>query len=608
MWFLFLILVLILGFLITSKFFPNREKKLTLPDSFVVGSVISIPLIYFATTYLTKNLSISIFIFSFLVIIIVFFNFKKIKFAGLKKQSLVVFLFLITISFFLFNRSFSYDQKTSEFLIASNLYLDFGGHIPFIRSLSLGNNYPFEMPYFSNANVPYYFMFDFYTGVLERLGLRIDHSLNFLSAVSLASLIFYIYYFSSRIFKNSAVGFLSVLFFIFPSNLSFVTFLNQKGISLNLPSDIWRNSFYINNAPFDNSLIFNFFNFNTFLNQRHFILGISIVMFVFFNLFLAKRKIQDIRLIAFLGLMTGLLFLWHAIMLIGLLLLILGLFLLKKSKSLALVGIIAISILIIQIFIMHFSSGNLISLRLGFLAESFNFNFLKFWVLNLGVSLPLILIGFFLSERKNKMLLLIALLLFIVPNIITFSNRYDFDNHKFFNLWIIIMNFLSAFAIVRFFKKNFYFKILAILLTFIFIFSGMINNLVVKNDVYARITDYKNNKLMSYALNNIPANEVILTNGEIYDPMSLIGKKTFLGRVHWLFIYGRDPSQRINERNLVLNGTDLPKIKKILNENNIKYIVLYKNNFAKNQIPYKLFLYKEFKRIYEDSHGVIFKI
>lgn len=607
MWALFLLIVISIGVLVNGKYFPDEEKKLLFPNSFILGSIISIPLIYYFTVYISRNLTITLWLFSIFSAVFLLIVFKKFNLSNLKSFSFLVFVIIAVLSFFIFDKSFSFDNKTGEFLIASNLYQDLGGHIPYIRSLSIGNNYPFEVPFYSGGKIPYYFMFDFYSAILEKLGLRIDHSLNLLSSVSFSGLIFYIYFFAKKLFNNYLVGLLSVIFFIFPSNLSFINFLNQKGISLKLPLEIWRNQIYINNAPFDNSLIFNFFNLNTFLNQRHLVIGLSAVLFIFSIVWFKEKKIE-MKLIIFLGLLSGLLYLWHAMMLMSLLIMLLGLFIVRKSRDIILLILITAGILLAQMFAIHFSSGNLVSQRLGFLLDDFSILvFIKFWGLNLGISIFLAAIGFLLSDKRKRLLFLVLSLLFIIPNIVTFSSRYDFDNHKFFNLWIIFMNFFSAFAIVKIFKKSFYFKILAILFLFVFIFSGVINNMVVKNDIYTRITDYKNNKLMSYALFNLPANETILTNGEIYDPMSLIGKKTFLGRIHYLWIFGKDPSKRLIDRTFILGGSDVQEIKMKLREYNIKYVVLYKKNFAKNKSLYNLFFYKEFKKIYEDSDGAIFK-
>lgn len=629
MFLLFLSVVLLIGFIINQEFFPKIEKKLFIPNSFILGSVISIPLIYFITAYISKSLILTIWYFLLVSVILLLYKLKISSLNHFKTLSFFLFLIFALLSFVIFDKSFSFDNKTDEFLIASNLYQDLGGHISYIRSLSIGSNYPFEIPFYSGGGISYYFMFDFYTAILENLGLRIDQSINLLSSISFASLVFYMYFLARKLFNNSFVGLFSVIFFIFPSNLSFINFIRQKGVTLNLPLDIWSNPFYINNAPFDGSLIFNFFNLNTFLNQRHLIMGIAIVLFMFLIIWFSTDKSINKKTAVFLGLILGLLFLWHAMMFLSLLVVLIGilvirrsknivliliigqklLFVIRRSRNLLLMLIIGGCLLLIQMLIMHFSSGNLISVRIGFLLENFNLiTFLRFWILNLGVSIVLIFLGFLFSDKKNRYLFFVLSLIFIIPNLITFSIKFDFDNHKFFNLWIIFMNFFSAFALVKLFEKNFLIKALTVFLFLLFVISGIINNIVPKNDVYARIKDYKNNSLMLYALRYLPSDETILTNGEIYDPMSIIGKKTFIGRVHYLWVFGKEPSTRITDRKSILSLRDSIKARGLVHKNNIKYIVIYKNNFAKNQLPYNKKIYKVFNKIYEDNDGIIFKI
>lgn len=607
MWIVFLALIFLTGLLLSRFFIPDREKKLIIPDVFVLGSIVSVPIIYLGTSYLIGSLSFSIAIYAFFVMIAFLVNIKKIKPSNKNFPHTLIFILVFIISFLVFKKSFSYDLSTSEFLIASNIYLDYGAHIPFIRSFSLGNNFPFEIPFYANGGGIYYFMFDLFAGILENLGLRIDYAINIISALSLTSLLFYIYSISRGIFKSAIVAMLSMLFFIFPSNFSFFNFIIQKGVSAGLPLEIWRNQTYINNAPFDESLVFNFFNMNTFLNQRHLIFGIAFVLFVFFYFW--NSKSLSLKTAVFFGAMIGLSFLWHGMMFIAIMILILGMFIVKRQKELLIVIIIASIFSLIQMLLVDISSSGLIAVRFGFLIENLTaISFIKFWILNLGIGALLILIGLFLSNRNAKKVFLILSLLFLIPNMLTFSTRFEYDNHKFFNLWIIFMNMFSAYAIFRVLKINNIIKYLSLLLIFVFISSGVVNNLVIKNDIYTRIPDYGKNDLMKTALHRLSPEKMIITNGEIYDPMSLIGKKTFLGRAHYLFVYGEDPSQRISEREQIINGNDGAKRKQILEKYNIKYIVIYKDGFAKNEMNYNKSIIKQFKKIYEDKNGIIFEI
>lgn len=607
MWIVFLALIFLTGLLLSRFFIPDREKKLIIPDAFILGSIVSIPIIYLGTSYLIGSLSFSIAIYASFVMIALLVNIKKIKPSNKNFLHPLIFILVFIISLLVFKKSFSYDLSTSEFLIASNIYLDYGAHIPFIRSFSLGNNFPFEIPFYANGGGIYYFMFDLFAGILENLGLRIDYAINITSALSLTSLLFYVYSISRGIFKSAIVAILSILFFILPSNFSFFNFIIQKGISVGLPLEIWRNQTYINNAPFDKSLIFSFFNMNTFLNQRHLIFGIAFVLFAFFYFW--DSKSLSLKTAIFFGVMIGLSFLWHGMMFVALMILVLGIFLIKKQKEFLLVIIVASVLSLIQMLFVGISSNNLISVRFGFLIENLTaISFIKFWILNLGIGALLILIGLFLSNRNAKKVFLISSLLFLIPNVLTFSTRFEYDNHKFFNLWVIFMNMFSAYAIFRVSKINDVIKYLSLFLIFIFISSGVVNNLVIKNDIYTRIPDYGKNDLMKTALHRLSPEKMVITNGEIYDPMSLIGKKTFLGRAHYLFVYGEDPSQRTSEREQIINGSDEAQRKEILEKYNIKYIVIYKDGFAKNEMNYNKDLIKQFKKIYEDKNGIIFEI
>ena len=150
---------------------------------------------------------------------------------------------------------------------------------------------------------------------------------------------------------------------------------------------------------------------------------------------------------------------------------------------------------------------------------------------------------------------------------------------------------------------------ITIILFILLILSGMLNIMVTKNDVFARIPDYTKNKMMNWAVNNINDRAILLTNGEIYDPLSLVGKRIFLGRFHYVFLYGGDPGQRITQRSTVFDGKDINMVKKIIKYNKIDYIVVYLNGFAKNSQNVNIkFLNDNFHKVYEDNSGIVFKV
>ncbi|MBU2632747.1 hypothetical protein KKG52_03455 [Patescibacteria group bacterium] len=139
---------------------------------------------------------------------------KRIK-QILKKNQLE---FLLVTLFFIFSwwlmfLTFSYNN--GEMQIATRVWSDFASHIPLIRSFSFGYNFPTEFPLFPGEPIRYHFLFYFFVGIIEKLGLRIDYALNIPSIFGFTFLLFMIYFFAKGVFKSKFIGILSVVFFSF---------------------------------------------------------------------------------------------------------------------------------------------------------------------------------------------------------------------------------------------------------------------------------------------------------------------------------------------------------------------------------------------------------
>ncbi len=616
---LFLLLVFLHGLIIASQ--RKTNALITIVSGFIIGSLISVSLLYWVTC-LTKSLDLSLVLFFFFSTqLILIFRTRYLHCLRVLKQLTKKEITMVTILFFfslyLFSKTFGYDSTHGTFLIASNVYVDFGAHIPFIRSFSLGNNFPGEVPFFQNSGLLYYFLFDFYTGVLEHLGLTIATAYNLLSALSFTSLLILIYQFSTTAFKRKAVGVLSVMFFIFSSNLSFISFFQKYGINMHMFSSWWHTNVYLENVPIffaKNIPIEIFWNVNTYMNQRHFIFGVA-----FFLLFLLlwitseKKRRQNNATIIIFGVSLGFLVMWHAMIFIAIYIgSIVILFLYPHTrKQLTITLFIATLIALPQILLIKLHSSNTVLFQPGFLLSNMLTvkNELLFWFLNVGLGSITLLLGFIVSNREQKKIFFIFLPLFIIPNLIHISGRFPFDDHKFFNLWILGMGMFSAFFIVKLFSKHLIGKFLACLGILLLTLSGIISIMVIKNDVNATLPDFSKNIFLQKAKEIIPSNAVVVTNGEIYDPITLIGKKIFIGRAQYIYVYGGDAAERLLiQKNLLqplAGGGMMDTIKK----NRIQYLVIYKNGFAKNEKAYNLKYYPpSLKKMYEDTNGIIYKI
>ena len=609
---LFLCSLFINGLLICHRIFRKVHRLLFIVGSFLIGMLVTMTFLYIAANLLhgvQEALWLYFAVCSLIATGILYKRklfLRKIRLIIFEKRDLILLLVFAGI-FLLFKKSFSYNTDAGAFLISSNLYVDFGAHIPFIRSFSLGNNFPSEVPFFAHSGLQYHFLFNFTTAVLEVLGMRIDHAFNLLSTLSLTCVIIMLYLWGRFIGNSTKAGILTCLLFFFQSSLAFIAFFKEHGFSL---SAVRHNNFYIGNFPFDSGLIAGFWNMNTYLNQRHLIFGLVAVLFISYlftdkNILQIKRYVQVI-----LGFLIGLLPLWHitAFVSINIILFIALLVDRQKRQQLLPVMITATFSSLPWLFMITNNAHSSPVLQPGFLIDLFHkpAQWFIFWIVNLGISLVTILLGVFYAPVGKKKFALVLLPLFLLPNILHVSGRHPFDDHKFFNIWIAFMNCYSAFFLVWLYKKKLLFKITSGLLLLLLIASGLINTFVIKNDVYASIQDYPKNRFLQWSIAHIDSKKVVLTNGEIYDPLSIIGKKLYLGRAQYVYVYGGDIDKRLLIKQKIYSSHDQNKIKKLLKENNISFVVIYKNHFAKNALPANPQFFKQFMHtLYEDKDAMV---
>lgn len=600
--------VLLTGAVLYKLFSEKICTTFSFPYIFILGSFTSIPLLYFIRAYLTLTLSAAILLWLVIILIssIVFAKYKRIDNIFSKKQIYYfgLYICILGISYVLFHKSFSY--KDFNFLIATNMYLDMGAHIPFIRSFSSDINFPFEIPFFAPSNIPYHFMFNFYTGVLEYLGLRVDVGYNILSSLTLASIFFIFIDFGKALFKKSVfIGLLAFFLFLSPFNYSFFTSM-EGGIS-----SAWKNQQYDFTTLLGDNTAGNFLYINTYLNQRHLLFSLSVALVL---IMIAYKSLIDISILSkkfwiALGLLAGLMYLWNMSVFVMLALVFLMFYLLLRKKELIILGCCIIFLGLVQMLPFINSDTTVVKFVPGYLVHS-NLTidrFTLFWVFNLGISIATLIGGFIISKKTQKILFLSLLPIFIIPNLFQLTHEM-FDNHKFFNFWYMFMCFYSASFIVFLFKNGFFLRVAGTLIVVLSIATSITNYAVVKNDMYAQISDYKTYPMMIFALKNIPSQSTILTNGEIYDPISITGMKSFLGRSHYVYLYGGDPQERLITKKQILEAPESTDAKKLLQKFHIDYIFIYKNVDVKNLQPVDYRLWGDiYEKIYEDDFGIIYE-
>lgn len=531
----------------------------------------------------------------------------------LKRKFEILLLIVFSLfSFWLMDKSFGYDEANHTFRIARHQVGDFGLHLSLIRSFSWGNNFPVEFPFFPGKPLPYHYYFDLIVGFLERAGVRIDVAFNGLSIFFFTGLLFLIYKLPQLIFnKSRLLGLISVLLFIFHSNLTFLDFIKNKKISPSLFSDLWYLPNYINMGPFDNSIISIFFTLNVFVNQRHLVAALSISLFVLY--FVIDKVIKNSKFskkIIFLGIMLGVLSRFHALIFFTtvLTLLILLLFF-KRFRAIPFLFIPAFVIFSFHLKDILGQDLSHILINPGFLAEKplTLLSFGKFWFLNLGLAMFLIPLGFFLSDNKQKKIFLSFLPLFLIGNIFQFSFRID-HNHALFNMILIFANFYIAYFLIKLWQQKVLGKIFFSFLLFLLTFSGLIDLMALKNDFQFPLKDASSNKFMLWIKNNTGKNDIFLSRQEILDPVTLSGRRNYLGHDYYLSVLGYNFSERKKSADIFWEAKDQEVLRKIRKEE-IKFIVIPKKKVADFNYNINVdFLKKNLKLAFQDEEVIVFSL
>jgi len=513
------------------------------------------------------------------------------------------------------NKSFGYDDESHSFRIARHQIGDFGLHLSLIRSFSWGNNFTTESPFFPSKPLPYHYYFDLLVGFLERDGLRIDIAFNGLSILFFTMLLFLIYKLPQLIFvKNKLLGLLSVALFIFHSNFTFIDFFKEKGLSLSTFREFWLLPDYIHKGPFDGSIISIFFTLNVYLNQRHLIAALAISLAILYFLLSKLIKTQKIsyRTLILLGLIFGFLSRVHTLTFFSTAIVVFSLFVLFKRVRL----ILPFFIPAITVFSFHLKdiigqNVNHILFNPGFLSEKplSLINFSSFWLMNLGIALILIPCGFFISGKKQKLVFLSFLPLFIIGNIFQLSFLIN-HNHSMFNYFLVIASFYIAYFLLTILLKykNFIGKAIVIILALLLTMSGVIDLMAIKNDFQFYLEDAPSNKFMQWIKTNTKKEDIFLSKQEILDPITLSGRNNYFGHTYYLSVMGYDTTQRKLLSKTFFEARDLETLDKMRQEK-IQYIVIP----IKSVIDFsyqidRLFLKEHLVKSYEDNNVMVFKL
>ncbi len=510
----------------------------------------------------------------------------SVKFFRKNWIEILLFSLLFLFSWWLMWHTF--DWENSQLLIAPKLWSDFGATIPLIRSFSWGDNWPPEFPLFPGEPIRYHFLFHLLVGFLEKAGLPLDWALNLPSIVGFFGLMIMIYFLGRLLFPKKAVAILATTFFLLNGSLAFLEFFYQQPLSKDILAAIANNTTFPSFGPYDGKIVSAFWNLNIYTNQRHLAPaygGALLIVYLLVRSVKTKKELS-VRQIIFLGTVFGLYPFFHKAVFVMIGLLLGWFFLCFPRLRWPLVSIILIGSALAlpqityqlgpQVWQPQGSSSAMITINPGYLVEKplAPGKIIHYWFFNLGLSLFLIPLGFILAPKLGKKVWLGFLFLFIIGNYFQFSPEIA-ANHKFFNLFLIGGNLFSAWALYLIWQKNILGKVLAPVLVFFMILSGVIDFFPVKNDISGGgIIDAPLNPTVLWIKENTPRDAVFLNSSFHYHPASLAGRKIFSGWPYFTWSLGYPMNQRGDIFRKIYETRSKGKICQLLIENQIDYFTV----------------------------------
>ena len=645
---LFLILCYLVGFTIISFFIPNLEQ---ITEKAYTGKVIRLPAAFYIfpaayttgcflmtwATYLssyalnnlaTQNGMDSPLIYGNLVTMILACiliaigsiyhikkeSFKKIRsiFAPFRPCDCVYAVLALAISCFLMYYTFYVKGNTLN--VGSSVHGDFSAHLAMIRSFSFSNNFPTQYPHYAGEDIRYHFLFQFMVGNLEYLGLRIDHAFNIPSILNFFHVLLLLYCLAVKITGKKFVACLSGFFFLARSSSALFQYLGQYDTTISGLKALLENTTYIGTTPNES---WGLWNLNVYANQRHFALGISMLLVVVIlyvqplytgakrtaaciresngKIFLPFKwfrhswlsmdgwRIESLRTAIFAGILIGACSFINGACTIAVLLVLFFIALASDRKVEYLI------LAIISVFLSFLASSFFIngsatqaSFFFGFIAEHKSlFGVLNYLLTLTGIFVPVLLAAFTLEKNANRWLIVS----FSAPIAQGFTLSLTRDvavNHKYIMMGMMLCGiFLAVFVDWLWNKRKFMTRFVSIILILCMTATGLYDFYVLirQNNSKTGLYSYKiDSSVTEWAKENSDSSDLWLTDTITLNELVLAGVMLYYGYPYLGWSAGYDTDSR-NEKVIQMYEAETPsELRTLVEAEGIDYIVIDVNN------------------------------
>ena len=544
---------------------------------------------------------------------------------GFKREVLLFGLLAVFITYMMFYVFYIRDGVLYSGL---TVYGDYAPHTAMMRSFSMGNNFPTQYPHYGGADVKYHFMFQFLTGNLEYLGLRMDIAYNIVSSASLVGFLMLLYQLALRITGKISCGAVTIFLFFFRSGMAFFRFVWEHIQTGDLLETLSENVSFIGYTTNEN---WGLWNFNVYLNQRHLAFGLLLVtlaLYLFMDWleagtaheekgllwmkgrFFSKEgwKSRNPEQALLMGMFLGLCAFWNGAAVIGGLLILCGFAIFSDGKiDYAITAAVTIFFSYLQTKI--FISGSAMSpqIYLGFLAEDKTvWGVVKylFWMSGIFFLGLAVLVWF--MRRRERMILLG----FLFPTIFAFVLLMTPDinvNHKYIMVSYAFLAIFWAWAICSLWNRKIYGKILAAVLAICLSATGIYDFAVIVrgNGPGRRVAVNMDSDLTKWLVDNLDKDDLLLTPEYSMNEVTMSGVMLYCGWPYYAWSAGYDTNYRAAQAVTIYTTMDSEELKKVAKQERITYILFEEGSEFEQQQCVEDTIAATYEKVYETEDGRI---
>lgn len=588
--------------------------------------------VYFLA-YLLRNSGSSMRTANIIVITVFFIAGGLLYLRGIQKQKLqrlewkaaysdLIFLAaVLVLSVTLFWTTFRIQD--GRLYVGLSVFSDFAPHLGMIRSFSTGNNFPTAYSHYAGEDIKYHFMFQFLTGNLEYLGIRLDYAFNIPSTLGFISTFSLLYVLAAKITGKKAAGYLAALFFAFRSSVSVFSYLAGIGKEESIIRTFFQNSSFIGYSTHED---WGLWNLNVYCNQRHlaFTLGILLLIVLAYvpRLYKMAGRITNIRsffkenmfaiegwrvenpaMAVAAGVLLGAIAFWNGAVTIAALLVLFILAAVSDNRlEFLITAAITVTLSILQSSFFIDGSAVSTSLYYGFIAENRTFFGVIDYIFRLTGFLPFVVAAAFVISDAKKRCLTLA---FAAPFVFSFYVSLTPDvtvNHKYIMISLMLLGIMEAYAIaVLWEQKRILAKASAVFLTMLLTITGFFDYVTVlnRNQKENNLSFDVKDELTLWIQENSDAQDIFLTSNYALNNVVLGGAMLFNGWQYYAWSAGYDTALRDGLVKQMYEADNIELLKNLTAENNIRFIIVeYDNRTSSSYYVREDVIASAFKAVY----------